>query len=234
VTPGGSSITSFGNSGNYGNIDLMPEIYEDERANAVTHAFGVALALAGLAALVTLSSLHGNPRHMVSYSIYGVTLVLLYGASTAYHGVRHPKAKRLLRTLDHAAIYLLIAGTYTPFTLISLRGAWGWSLFGIVWALAATGVVFKIFFTGRFPRTSTALYLAMGWMAIIAVRQLFANLPKQGLILLFAGGLCYTVGVLFFAYDTRARFNHAIWHLFVLAGSVCHFFAVLVSTLPRA
>jgi len=212
----------------------MPEPFEDELANAVTHAFGVVLALAGLAALIIIGSLHGNPRQMVSYSIYGMTLVLLYGASTAYHGVRHPRAKRLLRTLDHAAIYLLIAGTYTPFTLISLRGTWGWSLFGMVWALAASGIVFKIFFIGRFPRTSTVLYLAMGWMALIAVRQLFANLPKEGLILLFAGGLCYSVGVLFFAFDGRARFNHAIWHLFVLAGSVCHFFAVLVSTLPKA
>ena len=211
----------------------MPEAFEDELANAVTHAFGVALALAGLAALVTLASLHGNPRQMVSYSIYGVTLVLLYAASTAYHGVRHPRAKRVLRTLDHAAIYLLIAGTYTPFTLISLRGVWGWSLFGIVWALAAIGVVFKIFFTGRFPRTSTAVYLGMGWLALVAVRQIFVHLPREGIVLLFTGGMCYSAGVLFFAYDTRARFNHAIWHLFVLAGSVCHFFAVLVSTLPR-
>jgi hemolysin III len=211
----------------------MPDSRNSELANALTHALGVALALAGLAILVTIASLHGNPRRIVAYSIYGVTLVLLYGASTAYHGIHLPEAKRRLRTLDHAAIYLLIAGTYTPFTLISLRGVWGWSLFGIVWALAATGVVFKLFFTGRFPVLSTITYLAMGWMALIAVRQLFLHLPFQGIILLFSGGMCYTVGVIFFALDDKWKFNHAIWHVFVLAGSACHFFAVLVSTLPR-
>jgi hemolysin III len=205
----------------------------NELANAITHAIGVALALGGLAVLVVIASLHRSPRQIVSYSIYGVTLVLLFAASTAYHGISHPRAKRLLRTLDHAAIYLLIAGTYTPFALISLRGAWGWSLLGLIWALAAIGVVFKIFFTGRFPRTSTVVYLAMGWLALVAVRQLFANLPATGFVLLFAGGLCYTVGVLFFAFDGKLRFNHAVWHLFVLAGSICHFFAVTVSTLRR-
>jgi hemolysin III len=212
----------------------MPDSRQSELANTITHAVGVALALAGLAVLVTIASLHGNARQVVSYSIYGVTLVLLYAASTAYHGIRLSRARRLLRTLDHAAIYLLIAGTYTPFSLISLRGAWGWSLLGVIWALAAIGVVFKIFFIGRFSRTSTLVYLSMGWLALIAARQLFANLPAQGLVLLFAGGLCYTVGILFFAFDRRLRFNHAIWHVFVLAGSVCHFFAVLVSTMPRA
>lgn len=210
----------------------MPQSRQAEITNALTHAGGVALALAALAVLVTLGSLRGNARQIVSYSIYGVTLVLLYAASTAYHGVDVPRAKRLLRILDHVAIYLLIAGTYTPFTLITLRGAWGWSLFGIVWALAATGVVFKLFFTGRFPKASVAMYLSMGWLALVAVRQLFAHLPPSGLALLFAGGLCYTIGVLFFAFDTKWRFNHAIWHVFVLAGSVCHFFAVLVSTVP--
>ena len=205
----------------------------DELANTITHALGVALALAGLAVLVTVASLRGGARQIVSYSIYGATLVLLYGVSTAYHGIRLPRAKRILRTLDHAAIYLLIAGTYTPFALIAVRGAWGWSIFGIIWALAATGVVFKIFFTGRFPRTSTVLYLAMGWLALIAVRQLFAHVPPRGLILLFAGGLCYTGGVLFFALDHR-RYHHAIWHVCVLAGSICHFFAVLSSTMVRA
>ena len=212
----------------------MPDSRQSELANTITHAVGVALALAGLAALVTIASLHRSPRQVVAHSIYGVTLVLLYAASTAYHGIRLPRARRLLRTLDHAAIYLLIAGTYTPFSLICLRGAWGWSLFGVIWALAATGIVFKIFFIGRFSRISTLVYLGMGWLALIAARQLFANLPAMGLVLLFAGGLCYTVGVLFFALDRRLRFNHAIWHLFVLAGSVCHFFAVLVSTMPRA
>ena len=206
---------------------------KDELWNALTHAIGVTLALAALAALVTLASVHGNARQLVSYSIYGVTLVLLYSASTAYHGVRLPRAKQVLRILDHSAIYLLIAGTYTPFALISLRGAWGWSLLAIIWALAAAGVVFKIFFIGRFARTSVVIYLAMGWLALVATRQLFIHLPRSGLILLFAGGLCYSVGVLFFAYDYK-RFHHAIWHVFVLAGSACHFVAVWVSTLKPA
>jgi len=214
-------------------LNVIDESRRGELANVFTHAIGVALALAALAVLVTLASLHGSPRQIVSYSVYGVTLVLLYTTSTAYHGIRLPRARRLLRILDHAAIYLLIAGTYTPFALISLRGAWGWSLFGLIWALAAIGVVFKVFFIGRFPRTSTVVYLAMGWLALIAVRQLFAHLPVSGLVLLFSGGLCYTVGVLFFALDHRMRFNHAIWHVFVLAGSTCHFFAIMVSTLPR-
>lgn len=205
----------------------------DELVNTVTHAVGVGLALAGLAVLLTLASLHGNARQFVSYSIYGGTLVLLYSISTAYHGVRLPRAKHWLRILDHAAIYLLIAGTYTPFALISLRGAWGWSLLGIIWALAASGVVFKVFFIGRFARTSVVVYLAMGWLALVAVRQLFAHLPPAGLALLFAGGLFYTLGVLFFAFDYK-RYHHAIWHVCVLAGSVCHFFAVLTSTLARS
>ncbi len=207
----------------------LPEWVHDELANTVTHALGVALALAGLAVLITLASLHHSARQLISYSIYGVTLVLLYATSTAYHGVKVPRTKQLLRILDHAAIYLLIAGTYTPFAVISLRGAWGWSILGIVWALAACGVVFKIFFIGRFPRTSVVLYLGMGWMALVAARQIFTHLPATGLILVFAGGLCYTLGVLFFAFDYK-RFHHAIWHLFVLAGSICHFFAVLIST----
>ncbi|HLW52040.1 MAG TPA: hemolysin III family protein [Candidatus Angelobacter sp.] len=206
---------------------------KDELANALTHGLGFALALAGMAVLVTLAGLHHNPRQIVSYSVYGVTLVLLYAISTAYHGVRVPGAKRILRILDHAAIYLLIAGTYTPFALISLRGAWGWSLLGIIWALAATGVVLKIWFIGRFPRVSVVVYLGMGWLALVAARQLFTHLPPAGLVLLFAGGLCYSFGILFFAFDYK-RFHHAIWHVFVLAGSVCHFFAVVTSTLPRS
>jgi hemolysin III len=211
----------------------LPRSSQDELASAMTHALGMALALAGLAVLVTVASLHHSPRQVVSYSIYGVSLVLLYGFSAAYHGVQLPRVKRILRTMDHVAIYLLIAGTYTPFALISLRGAWGWSLLGVIWALAASGVVFKVFFIGRFPRISVALYLVMGWLALVAVRQLFQQLPAEGLVLLFSGGLCYTLGVLFFAFDSK-RFHHAIWHVFVLAGSICHFFAVVTSTLARS
>lgn len=213
---------------------MIADSRESELLSAATHALGVALALAALAVLVMLAGRHHSPREMVAYSIYGVSLVLLYSASTASHGVRLPRAKRVLRMLDHMAIYLLIAGTYTPFALISLRGVMGWSIFGIIWALAAVGVVLKVFFTGRFSRTSTALYLAMGWLALLGGRALFSHLPSQGVMLLFAGGGFYTVGVLFFAFDGRSRFNHAIWHLFVLAGSVCHFFAVLVCTVPQS
>ncbi|HSM85739.1 MAG TPA: hemolysin III family protein [Candidatus Limnocylindrales bacterium] len=213
---------------------MIADSRESELWSAATHALGVALALAALAVLVMLAGRHHSPREMVAYSIYGVSLLLLYSASTAYHGVRLPRAKRVLRMLDHMAIYLLIAGTYTPFALISLRGVMGWSIFGIIWALAAVWVVLKVFFTGRFSRTSTALYLAMGWLALLGGRALFSHLPSQGVMLLFAGGGFYTVGVLFFAFDGRSRFNHAIWHLFVLAGSVCHFFAVLVCTVPQS
>jgi hemolysin III len=210
----------------------MPHTREGEFANTLTHAVGVALALAGLAALVSIAIHLGSPRRVVCYSIYGVSLLLLYTASTLYHAIHLPHLKRLLQTLDHMAIYLLIAGTYTPFALLSLRGIWGWSIFGLIWALAAMGVVFKIFFMGRMPKTSVVIYMAMGWMALIAVRQLFATLPVRGLVLVFSGGMLYTIGVLFFAFDYKHRYNHAIWHVFVLAGSVCHFFAVLVSTLP--
>ena len=210
----------------------MPNSREGELANALTHAVGVALALAGLAALVAIAIHLHSPRRVVCYSIYGVSLVLLYTASTLYHAIHLPQLKRLLQTLDHMAIYLLIAGTYTPFALLSLHGVWGWSIFGLIWALAAMGVIFKIFFMGRMPKTSVVIYLAMGWMALIAVRQLFATLPLRGLVLVFSGGMFYTVGVLFFAFDYKHRYNHAVWHIFVLAGSVCHFFAVLASTLP--
>lgn len=210
----------------------LPHSHQDEIANALTHGIGAVLALAGLAALVTLGALHHSARHLVSYSVYGATLVLLYSVSTAYHGARLPRAKHILRIMDHAAIYLLIAGTYTPFALISLRGAWEWPLLTIIWALAVGGVVFKIFFVGRFPRGSVMFYLAMGWLALLAPRQLFAHLPPAGLAWLLAGGFCYTFGVLFFALDYR-RFHHAIWHVFVVAGSVCHFFAVVTSTLAR-
>ncbi|HEX2330597.1 MAG TPA: hemolysin III family protein [Candidatus Angelobacter sp.] len=210
----------------------MQDSRQCELANALTHGIGVALALAGLAALVSIAIHLGSPRRVICYSVYGVSLVMLYTASTLYHAIHLPRLKRLLQTLDHMAIYLLIAGTYTPFALLSLRGFWGWSIFGLIWAIAALGVVFKLFFMGKLPKTSVVIYLAMGWLALIAIRQLFATLPIRGLVLVFTGGMLYTIGVLFFAFDYKHRYNHAIWHVFVLAGSTCHFFAVLVSTLP--
>ncbi len=204
----------------------------DELANSLTHAFGLALSIVALAVLIVFARLHGTARHLVAYSIYGATLVALYAASTAYHGVDMRRAKHILKVVDHAAIYLLIAGTYTPFTLLSLHGGWGWSLFGVIWGLAAAGVVFKLFFTDRFEHTSTAIYLAMGWLVVIAARPMIAHVPTGGLAWLFVGGLCYSAGVLFYV-NERLRFSHAIWHVFVMGGSACHFLAILLFTLPR-
>jgi hemolysin III len=202
--------------------------FAEELASSVTHGLGLALSVAGLAVLVVFAALRGTAWHMVSCAVYGGTLVILYAASTLYHCVpaRRMRAKRVLRIVDHAAIYLLIAGTYTPFALVTLRGGWGWTLFGIIWGLALTGVIFKVFLTGRFPILSTLVYLAMGWLVVIAWKPVTAALPASALAWLAAGGIAYTAGVLFFALE-RLRFGHAVWHVFVLAGSICHYFAVL-------
>ncbi len=198
----------------------------DELANAVTHGLGLLLSLAGIPFLVVSANARGDLLNVVGASVFGATLVVLYAASTVYHTVRTARAKRILRVVDHVAIYLLIAGTYTPFALGVLRGVWGWTLFGVVWGLAALGVVFKLTLGMRFPRTSTAFYLVMGWVVIIAVRPLMQALPTPGLWLLGAGGLLYTGGVAFYVSEKR-RYMHAVWHLFVMAGSFCHFWAVL-------
>ena len=158
--------------------------------------------------------------------------MLLYGASTLYHALPAPRWKRCLRVFDHAAIFLLIAGTYTPFMLVSLRGPWGWSLFGVVWALAVAGIVLKVFFTGRFRLLSTLIYLFMGWLVLIAIKPLVEALPHGSLVLLFAGGAAYSAGTVFYVWK-RLPYHHAVWHLFVLAGSICHFFAVFASLVPR-
>lgn len=170
---------------------------------------------------------------MVSCSIYGATLILLYGASTLYHAVRPTRWKNVLRVVDHACIYLLIAGTYTPFTLVMLRGTWGWTLFGLTWGGVVVGVAFKVFWTGRFEFASTATYILMGWLALVAVYPILTQFPIGCIGWLLAGGLCYTAGVFFFARD-RLPYMHAIWHLFVLAGSVCHYVAVTAYVLPSA
>lgn len=209
-----------------------PYTLRQEIANSVTHGIGTALSVAGLTLLVVFASLHGSARHVVSVAVYGTTLVLLYLASTLYHAIQHEGAKRILKILDHVAIFLLIAGTYTPFTLISLRGPWGWSLFGTVWGLATIGIVFKLFFTGKYKRLSTIVYLLMGWIIAVALRPLAMALPTRGLILLFLGGLAYSVGVIFYVQKERA-YSHAVWHLFVILGSLCHFFSVLFYVLPR-
>ncbi len=198
----------------------------EEPVNAITHAIGAVLSVVGLVVLVVYASLEGGALRVVSGSLFGASLVLLYTASTCYHTFRCPRWKGIFRRLDHAAIYLLIAGTYTPFTLLNLRGPWGWTLFGLVWGFAAVGVLFKTFYTGRFEVLSTLAYVAMGWLVLIAIKPTIAAIEPMGLGLMVAGGLAYTGGVLFYALD-RMPYNHAVWHLFVLAGSVCHFFAVL-------
>jgi hemolysin III len=174
----------------------------------------------------------GDTWQILGCSVFAASLLALYTASTLYHALPPSQAKRTLQIIDHSAIYLLIAGTYTPFTLGILRGAWGWTLFGVVWGLAACGILLKSLFGLRFPRTSTAFYLAMGWLAILAVQPLTAKIPGPGLGLLLTGGLLYTVGVVFFAWE-RPRYNHVVWHLFVLGGSTCHFLAVLWYALPN-
>jgi len=198
----------------------------EEIANSVTHGVGVLLSLIALPTLVVLAARRHDTWQIVGGSVFGTTLLLLYCASTLYHAIPSPRAKTVFRVLDHAAIYLLIAGTYTPFALGVLRGTWGWSLLIAVWALAAVGIVLKSTRGFRYARLSTAVYLAMGWLIVIAMRPLVAHIGLGGIAWLLAGGLAYTGGVIFFAWD-RLRYGHMIWHLFVLAGSICHFVAVL-------
>jgi hemolysin III len=201
-------------------------MYHGERFNSFTHLTGLVLAVAGAALLITKSSLQGDAWKIVGSSIFSASMVLLYGASSLYHSVRG-KAKKVLVKLDHCAIYLLIAGTYTPFALVTLRGPWGWSLFGVVWGLAVLGIIKELCFgRDRFP--SVPLYLAMGWLAVVAAVPLVRELPGAGLVWLIAGGLLYTAGILFYANDERWRHAHGIWHLFVLGGTACHYMAVLL------
>jgi hemolysin III len=203
----------------------------EEIANAITHGIGLLLSIAGFVVLLVLAALRGTAWHIVACSIYGTTLICLYAASTLYHAVISPRVKRALRIFDHSAIYLLISGTYTPFLLVSLRGPWGWSLFGVIWGLALAGVLFKFWFVERFAILSTAVYIAMGWLVVIAAKPVITHLPLTAIIWLLAGGLAYTGGVIFFA-AKRIPYSHAIWHLFVLAGSICHYFAVLSTVIP--
>ena len=197
----------------------------EELFHATTHAAGAVLAALGAVYLVRQAIVAGDPWRVASFAIYGVTLVLLYTASALYHGVtRHP-LKQKLRVLDHSAIYLLIAGSYTPFLLLRLWGPWGWTLFGIIWALALAGVVYKLTLLDRFPRLSTALYIGMSWLAVLAAGPLLQRLAPETLAWLGAGGIVYTVGALIYHFD-RIRYAHVVWHFFVLGGSVCHFVAI--------
>ncbi len=207
------------------------ETQAEETASTITHAIGGIFAVAGLVLLVVYATLAHDARRIAAVSVYGASLVLMYSASTCYHLVRPPSLKRILKIVDHASIYLLIAGTYTPILLISMRGTWGFSLLGIVWAMAGTGVILKLFYVDRFEALSTSIYVLMGWLVLIAAKSLFASVPHGGIVWLFAGGISYTGGVLFYRWD-ELPFNHAIWHLFVIAGSVCHFLAVLFYILP--
>lgn len=206
-------------------------ITAEELASSITHGIGLALSVAGLAVLVALAVLRGSALHIVSCSVYGATLVLLYTASTLYHSVQPVRLKQIFRIADHVGVYLLIAGTYTPFTLVSLRGAWGWTLFGLVWGLSLAGILFKVWFVNHFSILSTAVYVGMGWLVVIAAKPLLAQVPGRGVLWLLAGGALYTLGLVFYAWH-RLPYNHAIWHVFVLVGSICHYLAVLFYVLP--
>lgn len=227
-----SEPSSFQTLRNRKRADHLVDI-RDEIASALTHGLGAVAALAGGAVLITLAAIHGDAWQLGASIVFGITLLLLYTASTLYHAIQHPVAKGRLKVFDHCAIYLLIAGSYTPFTLIGLRGAWGYSLFAAIWTIAIAGVIFKLFYTGRFKLLSTIIYIVMGWLVIIAIKPLLTSLDAWTLGWLLAGGVFYTLGTYFYHRES-IRYSHAIWHLFVIAGSVCHYIAVTEQVLrPR-
>jgi hemolysin III len=203
----------------------------EEIANSITGGVGLVLAIAALAVLVTFAALRGDAWHVVTCAIFGATLILSYTTSTLYHSLPLPNIKPLLRALDHSAIFLLIAGTYTPFLLVNLRGVWGWSLFGVIWSVAIAGVVLRLVWKGRHHGVIVSLYVAMGWAVLVAIKPLLENLATGGLVLLASGGVVYTLGVAFYAWR-RLPYSHAIWHMFVLGGSALHFFAILFYVVP--
>jgi len=203
----------------------------EEIANAISHGLGALLGIAGLVMMVVFASLDGDPWRIVAMSIYGATLVVLFSASTLFHAFQNPRIKHVFWVLDHVAIYLLIAGTYTPFTLVTLRGGWGWSIFGVVWGLAIIGIIYKSLWIGRYPWISVGLYVAMGWVGIIAAWPIVMTMPVAGWGLLLLGGLVYTAGVAFFTWH-KLPFHHVIWHFFVLAGAAVQFLAVWWYVLP--
>jgi hemolysin III len=208
-----------------------PETRAEELASSVTHAIGAALAATALCVLLVSASRYGDVRRIVTLAVYGATMILLYCASTCFHACRRERIKHWLKVWDHAAIYALIAGTYTPFLLVLVRGGWGWSLFGVLWGLTLFGTIVKVFFVHRWEHVSTAIYVMMGWIGLIAIKPFFDTIPGGALAWILAGGVAYTAGVIFFLWD-RLPFNHAIWHLFVMAGSACHFVAILLYVLP--
>ncbi|MBW1867308.1 MAG: hemolysin III family protein [Deltaproteobacteria bacterium] len=203
----------------------------EESINIISHAIGLMLSIVALVFLVRHASLYGNVWHVVSFSIFGASLISLYAASTFYHSAKKPELRRRLRIIDHATIYVLIAGTYTPFTLVTLNGSTGWVIFGVSWGLAFTGIILKLFFTGKYNLISTLMYVFMGWIIVFAIKPLIENLSSDGLFWLVAGGMAYTTGAILYSIK-KIKFNHAIFHLFVLIGSFCHFVAVYFYILP--
>ena len=197
----------------------------EEKINIITHAIGLLLSIAALVLLILHASSNGSARHIVSFTIFGASMILLYSASTLYHYSQTPNLRRKLNILDHASIYVLIAGTYTPFTLVTLKGALGWTIFGITWGIALIGIFLKLFYTGKYDKISTIAYVAMGWIIIFAVKPLIENLPLNGLYWLLAGGVFYTIGAVLYSIK-KVKFNHAIFHIFVLLGSFSHFMAI--------
>lgn len=204
-----------------------PQSFGEEIANSITHGIATLLAIAAIPILVVTAVRFGDATAIVSFSIFGASLFILYLASTIYHALPQGRTKHLFGILDHCAIYILIAGTYTPILLVTMGGGWGWSLFGVIWGLALCGVIFKSIYGTRFPMLSNALYLGMGWIVLIAIKPLVASMPVAGLAWLVGGGLAYTIGIVFYIAGSRWLYAHTIWHLFVLTGSLCHFFAVL-------
>ena len=219
------SVTSLNNS--------VTQHYSplEEKTNIISHAIGLVLSVVVLVLMLVRAGLYGNVWHIVSVAIFGVSLISLYTASTFYHSARDPKVRNRLRVIDHATIYILIAGTYTPITLITLHGPVGWTIFGVSWGMALTGVTLKLFFTGRFNVLSTLMYVSMGWIIVFAITPLINNLSAQGVFWLVAGGIAYTTGAVLYSIK-KIKFNHAIFHLFVLLGSFCHFVSVYFYVLP--
>jgi len=214
------------------NAPLRRELtLREEIVNSITHGIGIPLSIAALVILVVTAVIHGNAWHVVSFSIFGASLILLYTSSTLYHSITRKRIKNLFARFDHAAIFVLIAGTYTPYLLTSLRGVWGWSLFGVIWGLAIAGVVIRSIYLTKFRKLMVGIYLAMGWMFVIALHEIIKNLPPLSLLFLFLGGISYSAGVIFYAWR-KLPYAHGIWHIFVLGGSILHFFSVLFS-IPR-
>jgi hemolysin III len=197
----------------------------EEKINIYSHAFGFVLSIVALILLESKAIRFGNVWHIVSFTIFGLSLIILYAASTSYHSATKPKLREKLRIFDHASIYILIAGSYTPFTLVTLHGTSGWVIFGVSWGFALTGIILKLFFTGKYDLLSTIMYVFMGWLIIFVIKPLINNLPTEGLIWLFAGGMAYTIGAILYSIR-KIKYNHGIFHVFVLTGSFCHFIAI--------